>query len=95
MAAYLIVDIDVHDTDAYQTYVGQVPPLVARHGGEYLVRGGRHETVEGDWAPKRLVVLRFPDETAARAFLDDPDYAPVKAIRHAASASQMVMVEGA
>jgi uncharacterized protein (DUF1330 family) len=94
MAAYLIVDIDVHDPDTYQTYAGQVPPLVARHGGEYLVRGGQLETVEGDWAPKRVVVLRFPDDAAARAFIEDPDYAPVKALRHAAATSQMVLVQG-
>ena len=88
MAAYLIVDIDVHDTDAYKTYVGLVPPLVTRHGGTYLVRGGAHEIIEGDWAPNRMVVLQFPDATAAHAFVDDPDYAPVKAIRHRCGAQQ-------
>ncbi|MFN0026550.1 MAG: DUF1330 domain-containing protein [Acidimicrobiales bacterium] len=95
MTAYLIVDIEVTDPDAYQGYVTQVPPLVARHGGTYLVRGGPHETLEGDWQPHRMVVLQFPDATAARAFMDDPDYAPVKAIRHRASNSKMVLVEGA
>ncbi len=95
MAAYLIVDIEVTDTEAYQGYVTQVPPLVARHGGTYLVRGGPHETLEGDWSPHRMVVLQFPDADAARAFVNDPDYAPVKAIRHRASNSKMVLVEGA
>jgi uncharacterized protein (DUF1330 family) len=95
MAAYLVVDIDVHDPEAYREYAAQVPPLVARHGGTYLVRGGAHETLEGTWAPNRMVVLQFPDAVAARAFVDDPDYAPVKAIRHRASASNMVLVEGA
>lgn len=94
MAAYLIVDITVHDPEAYQGYAAQVPPLVQRHGGEYLVRGGPHETIEGTWAPNRIVVLRFPDTAAAKAFVDDPDYAPVKAIRLAAATSHMVLVEG-
>ncbi len=95
MTAYLIVDIDVHDMDAYQTYIGQVPPLVAKHGGEYLVRGGNPRTIEGTWSPSRVVVLRFPTEAAARAFNDDPDYAPVKAIRHGAARTEMVLVDGA
>ena len=95
MAAYLIVDIDEHDPDTYQTYIAQVPPLVARHGGTYLVRGGNPQTLEGDWAPTRVVVLQFPDEAAARAFNDDPDYAPVKAIRHRASTGNMILVQGA
>jgi len=94
MAAYLIVDIDVHDPEAYQGYAAQVPPLVARHGGTYLVRGGSPRTVEGTWLPNRVVVLQFPDAAAAQAFVDDPDYAPVKAIRHAASTGQMILVEG-
>lgn len=95
MAAYLIVDIDVHDPDTYQTYAAQVPALVARHGGTYLVRGGNPQPVEGDWSPSRVVVLQFPDEAAARAFNDDPDYAPVKAIRHRASTGKMILVQGA
>ncbi len=95
MAAYLIVDIDVHDPEVYKGYAAQVPPLVARHGGTYLVRGGAHETLEGTWVPSRVVVLQFPDADAARAFMNDPDYAPVKAIRHQAATSQMVLVEGA
>jgi uncharacterized protein (DUF1330 family) len=95
MAAYLIVDIEVHDPEDYKGYAAQVPPLVERHGGTYLVRGGAHETLEGTWSPNRVVVLQFPDATAARAFVDDPDYAPVKAIRHRASTSNMILVEGA
>ena len=95
MAAYLIVDIEVHDPEDYKGYAAQVPPLVERHGGTYLVRGGAHETLEGTWSPHRVVVLQFPDAAAARAFMDDPDYAPVKAIRHRASTSNMILVEGA
>lgn len=94
MAAYLIVDIDVHDPETYKGYAEQVPPLVARHGGTYLVRGGSPATIEGTWLPNRVVVLQFPDAAAARAFVDDPDYAPVKAIRHRASTGQMILVEG-
>jgi uncharacterized protein (DUF1330 family) len=94
MPAYLIVDVHVHDADAYQPYIALVPPLVAKHGGEYLVRGGLHETLEGNWQPDRLVVLRFPTVEAARAFVDDPEYAPVKAIRHASATTQLVLVEG-
>ena len=95
MAAYLIVDVAVHDADTYKTYAAQVPPLVTRHGGTYLVRGGAHEVIEGSWTPDRIVVLQFPDAVAARAFNDDPEYAPIKAIRHRAATSHMVLVEGA
>ena len=93
MAAFLIFDIEMHDADIYDRYRVQVPPLVARHGGAYLVRGGDPENVEGTWVPSRIVVLRFPDRTSAKAFLDDPDYAPVKALRHAAATSDGILVD--
>ena len=94
MSAYLIVDINVHDTDAYQDYVRQVPAFIAKHGGTYLVRGGETEIFEGNWRPGRVVVLRFPDMAAAKAFVNDPDYARVAAIRHAAATTNGVLVEG-
>ena len=94
MAVYLVVDIQVKDAAVYEEYKKLVPPLVAKHGGEYLARGGRASVMEGDWQPTRLVLFKFPDEAAVRAFYADPDYAPVKALRHRAAATNAVMVEG-
>lgn len=94
MSVYMIVDIEVHDPAAYERYKAGVPPLVHRHGGEYLVRGGPLRVFEGDWNPARLVLLRFPTMDAAEAFLDDPDYRPLKALRQCSTRSKMVVVEG-
>jgi uncharacterized protein (DUF1330 family) len=94
MSAYLIVDVDLHDAKAYDAYKRDVPALIARHGGEYLVRGGEFEIVEGDWRPTRLVLLRFPDRKAIRAFMNDPDYKPLVVLRHAAATSCLVAVDG-
>ena len=95
MSAFLVVDISVHDPEAYQAYAAAVPQFVAQHGGKYRVRGGNSEAIEGDWQPERVVVVEFPDAAAARAFVEDPDYQPVAAIRHAAATTRMVLVEGA
>ena len=94
MAAYLIVDIDVTDSGAYEEYRRLVPPLVAKYGGKYLVRGGALETMEGDWAPKRLAVLEFESAERAKQFYNSDDYDPVKQIRLRAANSNMVLVEG-
>ena len=94
MSAYLIVDVALSDPVAYEEYKAKAPPIIARHGGEYLVRGGAHAVVEGTWNPTRLVLLRFPDRTAAQAFIDDPDYAPLQAIRHRVAKSDIVLVDG-
>jgi uncharacterized protein (DUF1330 family) len=90
----MIVDLDVQDPAAYEQYRAQVPAYIHKHGGEVLVRGGATEVIEGDWQPNRLVVLRFPDRAAAKAFLADPGYAPLAALRKRAAITDLVLVEG-
>ena len=94
MAAYIVVDITVLDPVRYAGYKAVVPPIVAQYGGRYLTRGGTVEVLEGDWQPSRLVILEFPDAEAARAFLNAPEYADLRALRQATTKSQMVLVQG-
>ncbi len=95
MTAYLVVDTDITDAAAYDTYKAGAKPIAERHGGEYLARGGALEVLEDDlWTPKRLVIIRFPDAAAARAFADDPDYQPLKAMRHGAARCTLAIVDG-
>ena len=95
MAAYLLVDIEVTDPGPYEDYRRQVPPSVEKYGGKYLVRGGELETLEGDWIPKRLVVLEFPSLEKAKQWYDSEEYRPLKELRAKATNSKMVLVEGA
>ena len=94
MAAYLIVNLEVKDPTAFENYKTEVVGMVRKHGGEYLVRGGTLEVFEGDWRPSRLVLLRFPGMKAVKAFLGDPEYQPLKALRQRAANSDLVAVEG-
>ena len=94
MAAYLLVDLDIHDQDGFQEYRSRVPEYIAKHGGEYLVRGGEFEVIEGDWTPNRLVLFRFPDRQAIRNFFADPDYAKIAEIRFRTSRTSAVAVDG-
>lgn len=94
MAAYIIVDIEVTDPDAFEEYRRLVPPLVAKYGGKYLVRGGDLESIEGDWAPKRLTVLEFESAERAKQFYNSEEYEPVKQIRLKATISNMLLVQG-
>ena len=94
MSAYMIVDIAVRDQALFEEYRTKVPALIRKHGGEYVVRGGKLTTLEGTWEPSRLVILRFPDAAAAQAFYDDPEYEPLKVLRERASKTNMVLVEG-
>ena len=94
MPAYMIVDIRLRDAATYEKYKAEVPALIRKHGGEYLVRGGKFEVLEGSWQPSRLVVFRFPDSAAAHAFMNDPEYRPLKALRQGCADTDAVVVDG-
>jgi uncharacterized protein (DUF1330 family) len=94
MSAYLIGDIEVPDLKRYEVYRRDLAAIVARHGGEYLVRGGEFEVIEGDWQPVRLFLFRFPDRKAIHAFLDDPDYQPLRKLRGLIAKTRLIAVDG-
>ena len=94
MSAYVIVDIDIHDPAGYEEYRRLATPTVGAYGGRYIARGGTTEVFEGSWSPRRLVILEFESIGRARAWLESPEYTPLKAIRHRTATSNMVAVEG-
>jgi uncharacterized protein (DUF1330 family) len=94
MPAYVVVEIEVLDAERYETYKRMVPPSLAAYGGRFVVRGGAAETLEGEWSPKRLVIVEFPSAERAKAWWGSPEYAEAKALRQATARTQMVVVEG-
>lgn len=94
MPAYIIVDIDVHNPEAYRDYLARITPTVAECGGRYLVRGADSEVISGHWQPKRLVVMEFPDRSTAHHWATCEKYQPIHALRNANASANMVIVEG-
>ena len=93
--AYLIVEMHITDPEAYKAYMAAAPAAVNAAGGEYLVRGGKHETLEGDWKPHRVAMLRFPSYQQAKAFYDGELYTAARAKRKGTTEYfNMVLVEG-
>ncbi len=93
--AYVIVDMKISDPDQYKQYMAEAPAAVKAAGGEYLVRGGKFEVMEGDWQPARIAMLRFPSLEAAQAFYDAEQYRAARALRDGATDFfNMVVVEG-
>ncbi|MCH7736524.1 MAG: DUF1330 domain-containing protein [Chloroflexi bacterium] len=92
--AYLIGDIEVTDPEAYAKYAAGVPETVFHYGGSYLVRGAQGEVAEGNWAPKRLVVLEFESMERAKAWYDSTEYADLKKLRQSASKGNLIFAEG-
>jgi uncharacterized protein (DUF1330 family) len=94
-AGYVIVEMKISDPERYKEYMSAAPATIAAAGGEYLVRGGRHEALEGDWQPARLAVLKFPSLEQAKAWYDGERYRAARARRAGATEYfNMVVDEG-
>lgn len=94
MAAYIVVQVDITDAERFAEYRTMVPATLEKYGGRFLVRGGAVETLEGDWQPKRLVVLEFDSVEKAKAWWDSEEYRDPKALRQASADTRMVLAEG-
>jgi uncharacterized protein (DUF1330 family) len=95
MPAYVIAGVsDAWDQAKLTEYRERNTEVVAAHGGRFIARGGPHDVLEGDWNPKRLVIIEFPDMAAAHAWHESEAYAPLIALRQSASSTDMLVVEG-
>ena len=94
MPAYVIAHIDVTDPERYEDYKKLSPVSIEQYGGRFLVRGPRPEVLEGDWQPRRIVILEFPSVQRAREWWASEEYAPAKALRQATSIGSMIVLEG-
>jgi uncharacterized protein (DUF1330 family) len=94
MPAYVIAEIEIHDPEQYQRYRDAVPDVIAQHGGRFVARAGELAVLEGDWQPKRLVILEFENLETAKGWYESAEYQEVKAFRDGAADLNIVAVEG-
>lgn len=94
MPAYVIVETDIHNPEHYERYKAASPGAVAAGGGRFLVRGGELAVLEGEWQPKRLVLIEFESLDAAKRWYASPVYQEAKRLREGAANLNMVAVEG-
>lgn len=94
MPAYVIVQVKVNEPVEYEVYKSLTPASIQAYGGRFIVRGAAVETLEGSWAPGRLVVVEFPDVTTAKTWWESEEYATAKAIRQRTAETEMILVDG-
>jgi len=92
--AYVINDMEITDPLRFEEYKRLSPATVADYGGRFLARGGEVTPLEGDWEPKRLVMLEFPSVAQAQAWLNSPEYAQARRLRQLSANSRMVVIDG-
>ena len=94
MPAYIIVEIEIFDPVGYEEYKKLAGATVEKYGGKYIVRGGKTEVLEGNWKPKRIVILEFPTIDRAKEWLNCEEYREPRKMRHATAKTNMLVIEG-
>ena len=94
MKAYFVLDITVNDYLRFKKYIEEIPAILARHGGRYIVQGAEPTLLEGEWKHQRLVVIEFPDRAHAESLLGDPDAQELFKLRHATTTGRLLLADG-
>ena len=95
MPAYAIAQVQMRDPSWVKEYGPKTEELIKKHGGHFIVRGGKMEKLEGQGAlPSVTVVIEFPSVAAAKAWYNDPEYGPMIKLRQTGSDAELMVVEG-
>ena len=92
--AFLVAEVQLTDAEAIKPYAAKAPQIVVQHGGQYVVRGGKTESLEGMEPAGRVAIIQFPNLAALKKFYDSPEYREVAPIRQKATKSRLFAVEG-
>jgi len=94
LSVFLVGTVRILDADKYAAYAAAIKGLSATFGGEPLVSGSVIDVMEGA-SPigERVVVVRFPDADAAKAYLRSPIYVAAKAARAGAADLELRIVQ--
>ena len=94
MSIYMIIDIEVTDSEMFAEYVEKVPKIIEKFGGRYHVRGGKISPVAGEWYPERIIVLEFPAMENVTNWLTSKEHMPLGDLRRKCTVSRAIFVEG-
>jgi uncharacterized protein (DUF1330 family) len=85
--------VDVTEPEGYGASMAAGLPVIARYRGNFLVRGGAFEQVEGA-ARSRTILLGFPSYAAALECYDSPDHQAASALRKGKAELDLTVCEG-
>ncbi len=93
MPVFMVSNVEVHDPDQFRKYQRPGRAAVFKYGGKFLAEGATPETIEGDWAPKRMAIVEFENVEAARRFYNSSEYQAARKLRLQAANFRIVLVD--
>lgn len=94
MTVYVLAQLKFTDEAAYRRYQARFMDVFRRFEGRLLAADEAPTVLEGRWDRDKVVLMAFPDETAARAFLEHPDYREISKDREAGADTVGLLLRG-
>ena len=94
MSVYLIVNDSVTNEDSFAAYLSAVGETLKDRDVDVLVSTRAAETIEGQPAGPRVVVMRFPDRDAFREWYDSAEYQAIVGLRLDGTQGFAVLADG-
>jgi uncharacterized protein (DUF1330 family) len=94
LTVYVVAQIRIHDRERYDAYAEAFMPVLIQYGGRLLAADESPVVLEGQWSGEKLNLIGFPDEPAARRWLESDEYRAIAADRLAASDGVVLLVRG-
>lgn len=93
MTAYAFVTLNINNPDSFAAYREQAGAALAKYQAKPFTMSREAQVIEGDGtAPDVSVMLEFPDRDHALGWINDPELAPVHALRQASGTSKIILL---
>ncbi len=91
--AHAIVTMNITAPDSLAQYREKAADALSRHGGSVLQASATLDLLEGGpELPTMAAILTFPERAAALDWINDPELAPVHALRRSSGHSTIVLL---
>lgn len=94
MSAFIVAQISIQDRNTYAKYEAGFFEIFSKHSGRILSVDEDPEVLEGGWPYTRTVLIEFPSNDEAMAWYRSDDYQKLAEHRFAASAANIVLIQG-
>ena len=93
MPVFFLAEIEVLDQEKYNAYIEKAPHIIRQYGGEYIFRSDHIVPVSGNWAPNRLILIRFNSKADIQRCFGSKEYLRIKHLREQSTKSRSVIID--
>ena len=89
----MLVEITVKDQAMYDKYLEQIPAVIRKYEGRYVVRSSKITPNSGGWKPDRIILMEFDTLAELRACFASPEYQELGPMREKSTITRSIVIE--